>query len=159
MKDKYYQPKEKNLKIIFDYYDYDLKKFLKTNDHLPEPVIKNIMKQILSGVSYCHDKKILHRDLKPQNILLDSGGNKLIIPGNVKLADFGLARVLLLPLKTLTKEVQTIWYRAPEVLLGNNKYSFGVDMWAVGCIFAELYLKRPLFLGGGYEIEQIFKIF
>lgn len=136
MKDKYYQPKEKNLKIIFDYYDYDLKKFLKTKDQLPELTIKNIMKQILSGVSYCHNKKILHRDLKPQNILLDSGGSKLTILGNVKLADFGLARVLLLPLKTLTKEVQTIWYRAPEVLLGNNKYSFGVDMWAVGCIFA-----------------------
>lgn len=79
MKDKYYQPKEKNLKIIFDFYDYDLKKFINTNDSILEPVIKKIIKQIISGVCYCHMKKILHRDLKPQNILLDSvGKNKLI---------------------------------------------------------------------------------
>lgn len=90
--------------------------------------------------------------MKPQNILIDQ-------EGNVKIADFGLARLLMIPIKTLTHEVETLWYRAPEILLGQKRYTFSVDMWAVGCIFAELYMKRPLFLGSGYEIEQIFKIF
>lgn len=65
----------------------------------------------------------------------------------------------MIPVKTLTHEVETLWYRAPEILLGQQRYTFSVDMWAVGCIFAELYIKKPLFLGNGYEIEQIFKIF
>ena len=65
----------------------------------------------------------------------------------------------MIPIKTLTHEVETLWYRAPEILLGQQRYTFPVDIWAVGCIFAQLYLKRPLFLGNGYEIEQIFKIF
>ena len=81
------------------------------------------------------------------------------ILGNVKIADFGLARLLMIPDKTLTHEVETLWYRAPEILLGQKRYTSAVDLWAVGCIFAELFLKRPLFLGTGYEIEQIFKIF
>ena len=65
----------------------------------------------------------------------------------------------MIPLKTLTHEIETLWYRAPEILLGQAKYTFAVDMWAVGCIFAELVLKKPLFMGSGYEIEQIFRIF
>ena len=88
-----------------------------------------------------------------------SGRYKIFYTGNVKIADFGLARLLMIPIKTLTHEVETLWYRAPEILLGQKRYTFSVDMWAVGCIFAELYMKRPLFLGNGYEIEQIFKIF
>jgi serine/threonine protein kinase len=65
----------------------------------------------------------------------------------------------MIPDKTLTHEVETLWYRAPEILLGQKRYTSAVDIWAVGCIFAETFLKRPLFLGTGYEIEQIFKIF
>lgn len=75
------------------------------------------------------------------------------------MADFGLSRLLMIPVKTLTHEVETLWYRAPEILLGQQRYTFAVDIWAVGCIFAELFIKKPLFLGNGYEIEQIFKIF
>ena len=93
----------------------------------------------------------MHRDLKPQNLLIDK-------EGNIKLADFGLARAFGLPVKTLTHEVVTLWYRAPEILLGQKAYSTPVDIWSIGCIFSELAQKRPLFAGDS-EIDQIFKIF
>jgi serine/threonine protein kinase len=73
----------------------------------------------------------MHRDLKPQNLLIDG-------KGNIKLADFGLARAFGLPVKTYTHEVVTLWYRAPEILLGQKQYSTPVDMWSIGCIFAEM---------------------
>jgi len=78
--------------------------------------------------------------------------------GTIKLADFGLARAFSIPIRTLTHEVETLWYRAPEILLGQKEYSLGVDMWSVGCIFAEMVEKKPLFMGDS-EIDQIFKIF
>ena len=78
--------------------------------------------------------------------------------GELKIADFGLARAFSVPIRTLTHEIETLWYRAPEVLLGQRKYSLGVDTWAIGCIFYELYERRPLFIGDS-EIDQIFKIF
>lgn len=87
------------------------------------------MYQLITGVDYCHSRRIIHRDLKPQNILVTE--DKVI-----KIADFGLARVYTIPIKTLTHEIETLWYRAPEVLLGQKEYSLGVDIWAVGCIFA-----------------------
>jgi serine/threonine protein kinase len=93
----------------------------------------------------------LHRDLKPQNLLINK-------EGNLKLADFGLARAFGVPLRTYTHEVVTLWYRAPEILLGGRQYSTGVDMWSVGCIFAEMATRKPLFPGDS-EIDEIFKIF
>jgi serine/threonine protein kinase len=93
----------------------------------------------------------MHRDLKPQNLLIDSHGK-------MKLADFGLARAYSLPIQTYTHEVVTLWYRAPEILLGQKQYSTAVDIWSVGCIFAEMALKKPLFAGDS-EIDEIFKIF
>lgn len=110
------------------------------------------MHQILRGILHCHMRRIIHRDLKPQNLLVDS------VSGTIKLADFGLARAFCVPIKTLTHEIETLWYRAPEVLLGQKEYALGVDMWAIGCIFAELIEKKPLFIGDS-EIDQIFKIF
>jgi serine/threonine protein kinase len=78
--------------------------------------------------------------LKPQNLLVDKASN-------LKIAEFGLARAVGIPIKTLTHEIETLWYRAPEILLGQKQYSLGVDIWAVGCIFAELIEKKPMFNG------------
>lgn len=110
------------------------------------------MVQLLKGIVHCHQRRIIHRDLKPQNLLVDPTTCKL------KLADFGLARAFTVPIRTLTHEIETLWYRAPEVLLGQKEYALGVDMWAIGCIFAELIHQSPLFMGDS-EIDQIFKIF
>jgi cyclin-dependent kinase 2 len=138
--------------LIFEYIDHDLKRHLEgRNDPLPPRAVKSLLHQILAGLTFCHTHRILHRDLKPQNILVDANGA-------LKLADFGLARAFGLPIRTLTHEVVTLWYRAPEILMGVKQYSTPIDIWSVGCIFAELVNKRPLFTGDS-EIDQLFKIF
>ena len=78
--------------------------------------------------------------------------------GAVRLADFGLARLVLHPKRTITHEVETLWYRAPEILLGQKHYTEAVDVWSLGCIYAELFKRKPFFVGSGHEIEQIFQI-
>jgi serine/threonine protein kinase len=93
----------------------------------------------------------MHRDLKPQNLLVNAAGD-------IKLADFGLARAYSIPIRVLTHEVVTLWYRAPEILLGSKTYAPPVDIWSMGVIFVEMLTKRPLFPGDS-EIDQIFKIF
>lgn len=82
-------------------------------------------------MNFCHSHRVIHRDLKPQNLLI----NEL---GAIKLADFGLARAFGVPLRTYTHQVVTLWYRAPEILLGSKFYSTAVDVWSIGCIFAEM---------------------
>lgn len=119
-----------------------MKKYLdKKGGPLPAPQVKHMMYQLLQGLLHCHERRIMHRDLKPSNLLVDTDGTTL------KIADFGLARTYGLPLKSYTHEVVTLWYRAPEVLLGQKIYSTGVDMWSVGAIFYEMAHKRPLFYG------------
>ena len=142
------------LYLLFEFIEIDLRKFLINLKEkiLNENLVKNFLYKILDAVAYCHSKKIIHRDLKPQNILTAKNGEI------VKVADFGLARAFSIPIRPYTKEVLTLWYRAPELLLGINEYSTPVDIWSIGCIFAELILKQPLFKGE-YEIEQLFKIF
>ncbi|GBC05884.1 hypothetical protein RclHR1_00650003 [Rhizophagus clarus] len=143
---------DKKLYLVFEYLDMDLKRYMEmTPNQFPAEIIKKLLFQLVSGVHYCHSRRILHRDLKPQNLLIDSNGN-------LKLADFGLARACSIPMRAYTHEVVTLWYRAPEILLGSPQYSTGVDMWSVGCIFAEILKKVALFKGDS-EIDQIFKIF
>ena len=143
---------ETKLYLIFEYLDQDLKKYMNTvGTGLPPHTVKSFMYQMLSALVFCHTHRVLHRDLKPQNILIDK-------QGSLRLADFGLARAFGLPIKTYTHEVVTLWYRAPEILLGGRQYSTPVDIWSVGCIFAEMAQKRPLFMGDS-EIDQLFKIF
>lgn len=106
---------------------------------------------MLRGLDYCHTRGIMHRDLKPQNILVNR-------EGQLKIADFGLARAFVPPIRAFTHEVVTLWYRPPEILLGQKVYALPVDMWAVGTILAEMVTKKPLF-PGECEIDEVFKIF
>lgn len=143
---------DSSIYMIFEYLDMDLKKLL--DKHKPSftpKLVKSYMHQMLDAIAFCHMHRILHRDLKPQNLLVDR-------EGHLKLADFGLARSFNLPMRTYTHEVVTLWYRAPEILLGTKFYATGVDIWSLGCIFAEMILKRPLFPGDS-EIDQLYRIF
>lgn len=143
---------DSSIYMIFEYLDMDLKKLL--DKHKPSftpKLVKSYMHQMLDAIAFCHMHRILHRDLKPQNLLVDRDGH-------LKLADFGLARSFNLPMRTYTHEVVTLWYRAPEILLGTKFYATGVDIWSLGCIFAEMILKRPLFPGDS-EIDQLYRIF
>lgn len=113
--------------------------------------IKKYLYQMLSGIADCHMKRIIHRDLKPANILIDRSDN-------LKIADFGLARTFSLPVRPYSQEVVTLWYRAPEILLGSVEYSTPIDIWAIGCIFAEMATKKALFQGDS-DIDQLYRIF
>lgn len=121
----------------------DLKKHMDAHPGLCRDgrAIKLFLYQMLAGIAYCHAHRVLHRDLKPQNLLIDAER------GALKLADFGLARAFGLPVRAYTHEVVTLWYRAPEILLGAKHYSTPVDVWSIGCIFAEMVNGRPLFPG------------
>ncbi|GAA5928528.1 uncharacterized protein JCM15063_003903 [Sporobolomyces koalae] len=171
--------------LVFEYVDLDLKRYMDAAAHahhpnaaaaggkngawvppaalgeikgkgrakrgLPEEIVFKFMSQLCLGLSHLHSRRILHRDLKPQNLLIDKHGN-------LKIADFGLARAFGVPLRTYTHEIITLWYRPPEVLLGGRHYTTAVDVWSVGTIFAEMASGLPL-VPGDSEIDQIFKIF
>jgi len=139
------------LYLVFEYLDQDLKKYMDSIPVLDPKLVKSYTRQLLEGLLYCHKQRILHRDLKPQNLLIDR-------QGYLKLADFGLARAVCIPVRAYTHEVITLWYRAPEILLGSQAYSMPVDIWSAGCIFAEMLAKRPLFPGDS-EIDELFRIF
>ncbi|ORM39470.1 Cell division control protein 2 -like protein [Babesia sp. Xinjiang] len=145
---------DKCLTLVFEYLDQDLKKLLDVCDGgLESSTAKSFLYQLLKGVAYCHDHRILHRDLKPQNLLINR-------EGTLKLADFGLARAFAIPVRSYTHEVVTLWYRAPDVLMGSKKYSTEVDIWSVGCIFAEMINGVPLFPGVSEQdqLKRIFKL-
>lgn len=131
----------KALTLVFEYVEQDLSRYMDECDHkINIHNVKLFLYQLLRGLKYCHDRRILHRDLKPQNILISS-------EGELKLADFGLARAKSVPTKTFTDEVVTLWYRPPDVLLGNIDYGTSIDMWGVGCIFFEMASGFTLFTG------------
>jgi len=137
--------------FLLEYMDEDLKRYLDRNRPLERTIVQSFMYQLFDAICYCHQNRIIHRDIKPHNVLIN--GN-----GQVKLCDFGLARAFSVPLKIYTHEIVTLWYRAPEILLGSPSYGTPVDMWSLGCIFGELYQGWSLFHGDS-EIDQIFQIF
>ncbi|KAG8931436.1 cyclin-dependent protein kinase [Tulasnella sp. 418] len=160
---------DKSIYMVFEYAEHD---FLQVIHHhatglirtVPSPVLKSLMYQLLKGVLYLHSCHILHRDLKPANILITSGGV-------VKIGDLGLARLIQNPLQPLfvgDKVVVTIWYRAPELLMGARHYTKAIDNWAVGCILGEMLSLRPMFKGEEakldskknvpFQIDQVVKI-
>ncbi|XP_053142332.1 serine/threonine-protein kinase ICK isoform X2 [Hemicordylus capensis] len=139
-----------NLYFVFEYMKENLYQLMKERNKLfPESTIRNIMYQILQGLAFIHKHGFFHRDLKPENLLCMG-------PELVKIADFGLAREIR-SRPPYTDYVSTRWYRAPEVLLRSTNYSSPIDIWAIGCIMAEVYMLRPLFPGAS-EIDTIFKI-
>lgn len=123
---------------------------------MPQPFlaseVKTLLLQLASGLSYLHDSYIIHRDLKTSNLLLSNRGV-------LKIADFGMARyVSIPPPPKLTQLVVTLWYRAPELLLGSSRYTSAIDMWSLGCVFGELLTREPL-LQGKNEVDELAKIF
>lgn len=125
---------EAKLMLVFEYMDLDLKKYMELHGGergaLEPPVVRSFMWQLLKGTAFCHENRVLHRDLKPQNLLINK-------KGELKLGDFGLARAFGIPVNTFSNEVVTLWYRAPDVLLGSRTYSTSIDVWSAGCIMAE----------------------
>ena len=147
---------ENKLMLVFEYMDKDLKKYMDSRSergNLDPGTIKSFMYQLLKGIAFCHENRVLHRDLKPQNLLINT-------KGQLKLADFGLARAFGIPVNTFSNEVVTLWYRAPDVLLGSRTYNTSIDIWSAGCIMAEMYTGRPLFPGttNEDELQKIFRL-
>ena len=141
------------LTLVFEYCESDLKKImdnLKT-ERLPIPKVKLYLYQMLKATTHLYKHNILHRDLKPANMLINSDDV-------LKLCDFGLARGIDVPIRMYTNEVVTLWYRAPDILLGSKLYDISVDIWSIGCIFAEMLLGIPMFLGKN-ENEQLDRMF
>jgi cell division cycle 2-like protein len=138
--------------MVMEYMEYELQLLMKAVEQ-PFRIgeVKYWMKSLLEGVKYLHDNWVLHRDLKTVNILLNK-------EGELKICDFGLSRQYGSPLKPYTSGVVTLWYRAPELLLGQKHYSTAIDMWSVGCIMAELLAKKVLFQGET-DVGQLGKIF
>ncbi|KAF2970259.1 hypothetical protein GQX73_g3272 [Xylaria multiplex] len=141
-----------NIFLVLEFVEHDIKSIL---EDMPEPFlaseVKTLLLQLASGVAYLHENWILHRDLKTSNLLLNNRGQ-------LKIADFGMARYVGDPAPKLTQLVVTLWYRAPELLLGTKMYGAPVDMWSVGCIFAEILTREPL-LPGKNEVDALTKIF
>ncbi|EEP75329.1 meiotic mRNA stability protein kinase UME5 [Uncinocarpus reesii 1704] len=146
---------DKCVYMVFEYTEHDLLQIIHHHTQpqrhaIPAPMVKSILFQLLNGLLYLHTNWVMHRDLKPANILVTS-------KGAVRIGDLGLARVFRKPLNTLfsgDKVVVTIWYRAPELLLGTRHYTTAIDLWAVGCIFAELLSLRPIFKGEEAKMDS-----
>uniref|UniRef100_A0AC35U1G1 Protein kinase domain-containing protein n=1 Tax=Rhabditophanes sp. KR3021 TaxID=114890 RepID=A0AC35U1G1_9BILA len=145
---------DQKLTLVFECCEQDLKKYFdQNNGNIPNSQVRYLFQQLLRGLSYCHQHNVLHRDLKPHNLLISGNGMLL------KLADFGLARAFGIPVRCFSAEVVTLWYRPPDVLFGAKLYDTSIDMWSAGCIFAEIANGgRPLFPGSDVE-DQLKRIF
>ncbi|KAF7306499.1 Protein kinase domain-containing protein [Mycena indigotica] len=155
---------ETKLVLIFEFCDSDLKKYMDQHGDrgaLDPSTVRSFLWQLLKGTNFCarfftlpssltpvgHENQVLHRDLKPQNLLINR-------KGELKLGDFGLARAFGVPVNTFSNEVVTLWYRAPDVLLGSRTYSTSIDVWSCGCIFAEMITGVPLFRGKSKDTQD-----
>ena len=158
---------ERKLTLVFEYCSLDLKRYFEIRGRISPAETSNLFYQLLKGLAFCHSKSVLHRDLKPQNLLVHE---KVL-----KLADFGLARfvdtqtktypeivfenkpyfrAVGLPVRQYSNEVVTLWYRPPDVLMGARIYNFTVDSWSSGCIFAEISNSgTPLFPGSDIDVS------
>nr|XP_024218022.1 cyclin-dependent kinase 14 isoform X3 [Halyomorpha halys] len=141
------------LTFVFEYVHTDLSQYMERHPGgLVYHNVRLLLFQLLRGLAYCHKRMVLHRDVKPQNLLISE-------MGELKLADFGLARAKSVPSHTYSHEVVTLWYRPPDVLLGSTHYSTSLDMWGVGCIFLEMITGVPTFPGVREVYDQLDKIF
>lgn len=156
----------KTVYMVTEQEEFNLKEYIKKclddKQKVPRLMIQNLMRQLFEGLDYMHHKGIVHRNLKPDNILVSSSGN-------LKISDFTLSRLTSIPHGVYTpedpkerdrsgREARRLWYRAPELLFRKDIYGFEVDIWTAGCLLAELASGQPLF-NGESEIEQLFKIF
>jgi len=146
-------PEFKDVYIVYELMDTDLNQVIKSNQPLSDQHAQYFLYQVLRGLKYVHSCNILHRDLKPANLLVNANCD-------LKIADFGLARVAAEKRWEMTEYVVTRWYRAPELLLSEHDYGPAVDVWSVGCIFAEVMGRKPLFVGRDYlkQLDAILKV-
>ena len=146
-------PHKRNLNVVYEYMTSDLEAIIRDKaTRLRTGDVKAYMQLILRGVAACHRYWIIHRDIKPNNILLSP-------TGQVKLADFGAGRIFGSPNdRKFTTQVFARWYRAPELLFDSERYTSAVDLWAVGCVFAELMLRKP-WLPANNDLQQLTMIF
>ncbi|EPR79098.1 Cell division protein kinase [Spraguea lophii 42_110] len=133
---------EYSLTLVFEFIEYDLLEYINEKGD-----VINCFKQIMEGVNFMHMNSVIHRDLKPQNILVDGRGN-------VKIADLGLARSIEIEMPYYSSEVVTLWYRSPELLEGAVNYGSEIDIWSIGCILSEMITGKPLFMGNDKK-EQL----
>lgn len=149
LKDVY--PDGTYLSLVFELVETDLFSVLRhTRDPLDEADVRGLLRMLLQGVAHCHANGILHRDIKPGNLLITS-------QGELKIADFGLANVFVGASASYSHQVATRWYRAPELLFGSRSYDAGVDMWGVGTVLAEMLRPVPLFPGQN-DLDQLYRV-
>ncbi|KAK4524333.1 hypothetical protein GAYE_SCF03G2233 [Galdieria yellowstonensis] len=144
--------RKSSIYLVFEYLEHDLAGLMDTPTvHFTEAQVKCLLFQLVEGLKHCHENRVIHRDIKASNLLISD-------KGLLKLGDFGLARHLGDEGRKYTNRVVTLWYRAPELLLGTTDYSWPIDMWSVGCLMAEMLMRKPPFAGRD-EIEQLDTIF